>query len=87
MERIDVRNMYVVYDKVAGEVASPIFLAVNDEVAKRSFAGLVSGNPNMPDPCDYRLMAIGRFDMVAGKIVDGMIPEFVMEGNEVKKNG
>ena len=87
MERVDVRGLYVVYDKVAGEIASPVFIAVNDEVAKRSFVGLVSGNPNMPDPCDYRLLAIGQIDMLAGQVIGGINPEFIMEGNEVKKNG
>lgn len=85
MDRVDIRTMYVIYDKIAAEVCSPVFVAVNDDVAKRSFVGYLSGNPNTPDPSDYRLIAIGHIDMVAGLVLNGETAEFIMDGIDIKK--
>lgn len=55
------RKIYIIFDKLAGEAASPFFFCPNDEVAKRTFRDFVTGNDKYPDPNDLSLYGIGEF--------------------------
>lgn len=54
-------NLYVVYDKVAGE-AGPVYTAKNDAVARRMYAGLVEREGINRD--EYLLIHIGQYDNI-----------------------
>lgn len=52
-------KIYVIYDKVAEEYG-PLFEAVNDKVAARSYAKVIQGSK----PEEYQLVCVGsRFDV------------------------
>lgn len=80
-KRIDIRNLYVIYDKLAGEVASPIISSINDETAKRAFSGYISGNPQYPCKDDYDLICVGQINMATAEIVPA--DEFIMNGSAI----
>lgn len=53
-----IQKIYVVFDKVAEE-SGPPFVSVNDGVAVRSYAKIMS---QVADPNDYALLCIGDFN-------------------------
>lgn len=63
------KKFYVIFDKLAGEAASPFFFCPNDEVAKRTFRGYVEKNDIYPNPNDLSLYCIGSFDYESLEIV------------------
>ena len=82
-KRVDIRNLYVVYDKLAGEVASPIITSVNDETAKRAFVGFIDGNPQYPCNDDYDLICVGQMNFATAVIVP--VDELIMHGFDIPK--
>jgi hypothetical protein len=53
-------NLYVVYDKIAGE-CGPVFEAKNDGVAMRQYRHLINENPTVVQD-DFSLMQVGTID-------------------------
>lgn len=83
---INVKQMYVVFDLIAKEVASPVFLCNNDDAAKRTFAGFISGNPQYPQRDSYRLVHIGAIDLYSGNIDHAVTdPTPIMNGSEIEE--
>lgn len=58
-------NIYVIYDKLAEE-AGPLFIAVNDEVAKRQYEQTMQ---HVTTKADYLLYRIGFYDNVNMEVV------------------
>lgn len=58
-------KIYAIYDNVALLTSDP-FLAVNDDVAKRTYSYVLSRNPSTAKDCD--LICVGEFDQVKGFI-------------------
>lgn len=54
------QGIYVIQDKVSGHL-SPLFLAPNDDTARRQFYMFLDGDHPIP-VTDYELNLIGRFD-------------------------
>lgn len=61
-----VHGLYSVYDKV-GEIYSPVYQAVNDGVARRSFLKLVTDLESW-DRDSFVLYRVGSFDDFEGSI-------------------
>lgn len=53
-----IQKLYTVFDKVAEE-AGPVFTAVNDGVAVRSYVKILR---QTADPNDYKLLHIGEYN-------------------------
>jgi hypothetical protein len=68
-------TVYSVLDSVAGEY-SPLFQAVNDGVALRSFKSMMSSVDNVSD---YRLYSLGTIDSSNGCLVVSDAREVVIE--------
>ena len=62
--------LYAYFDKKAHSFGAP-FTAVNDEVAKRSFAGLIQDAGNRLAILDTDLYKIGVYDCDTGVIIPG----------------
>ena len=58
-------RLYVIYDRVARE-GGPIFQAVNDGVAMRSYKAFMAQSPVSPE--EYQLVCIGLYDPEVMKI-------------------
>lgn len=77
-------GLYSVFDVVAGAYMAPS-MAVNDNVAQRSFAANFGGdNPIFAlNPADFRLMKVGEFSPESGNIV-ACEPVLVCDGVSAK---
>ena len=64
-------NLYVVYDKIAGE-CGPVFEAKNDGVAWRQYRYLINENPTIVQD-DFSLVKVGTIDMESMIIEPGQI--------------
>ena len=58
-------GLYSVKDVVAEELG-PVFMAVNDGVALRSFSKLIQ---DVPEPQEYELYSVGVFKPDSGRII------------------
>ena len=58
-------GLYSVKDAVAEEFG-PVFMAVNDGVALRSFRKLIH---DVPEPQEYELYSVGAFKPESGRII------------------
>lgn len=84
MSKDFIRGLYVVFDKVAGEVASPIIFSSNDDSASRAFVGLVDGNKQYQPNGDFQLLSVGSIDMTSGSVTS-CNPKIVIDGNDVSR--
>ena len=64
-------NLYVVYDKIAGE-CGPVFEAKNDGVAMRQYRHLINENPTFIQD-DFSLMQVGTIDRESMIIEPGQL--------------
>lgn len=70
-------NLYCYFDKKAHSFGAP-FTAVNDEVAKRAFAGLIQDAGNRLAIFDTDIYKVGVFDSDTGEIV-GTNAEYICD--------
>lgn len=56
-----IKNVYVIFDTLANETVTPLFLCNNDDVAKRTFFDYVTGNPSVSAK-DCQLRYLSTFD-------------------------
>ncbi|UPW41574.1 nonstructural protein [Peromfec virus RodF8_53] len=66
-------SIFSVYDKVTGLYGNP-FVALNEAVAKRSYAEYCANSYSGPDT---QLYLLGEFDQVSGVIISCEKPAFV----------
>lgn len=62
-----IQKLYTVFDKVAEE-AGPVFTAVNDGVAIRSYVKILN---QAADPNDYQLLHIGEYNTKSAAVAPG----------------
>ena len=82
-----VKQMYCSYDKVAMMYAENVFLAWNEEDAKRQFSHFIQQAQDKINPHDFMLLHLGSYDRVEGSITSikeetGSPHNFVMAGHE-----
>ena len=80
-----VRNVYCIYDKLAGEICSPLLVQQNDETMIRAFAGIIADNPQYPCPADYELIFLGTLDVMGAFIDAANITRVVITGDAIPK--
>lgn len=67
------KNLYSVYDKVAG-IYNPPFVAENDETAIRAFNNAMTKNPFSNDMALYKL---GSFNDDMDGVITAIKPDFI----------
>lgn len=89
---MQVLNVYLIYDKVAGIYSLPI-CQLNHKMMERQFIATVDNKSNskLVEPTDFELYYVGKFETATGKFGFLDNPEFITKGEigskEVEKKG
>lgn len=80
------RNIYCIWDRVAGSIVGALVLGVNDRAVERMFADVLAdeSTPISKHPGDYQLMKLGSINDSTGAI-EAEGPEIVAYGSSYVK--
>lgn len=75
------KSIYAIRDKVAGEIASPLFVSSNHDTAKRAFYGIIEKNEQYQPNCDFELLYLGVLDLKQSVIGSNGEHLIIADGN------